>query len=118
MTFFADEGLDFPLVYLLRVRGYEVIYAAEEMRATTDEEILKKAIEADAILITKDKDFGEIIIRNKHHSLGAILVRIEKLNLLENCLWVADLIDKYSYKLKNSFKINQKNKIRIRNFLK
>ena len=33
---FEDEGLDFPIVYLLRVRGHKVIYAAEEYVSATD----------------------------------------------------------------------------------
>ena len=60
MNFFADEGLDFPIVYLLRVRGHKVIYAAEEYVSATDDVILDKAFETDSILITKDKDFGEL----------------------------------------------------------
>ncbi|MBO9681855.1 MAG: DUF5615 family PIN-like protein [Flavisolibacter sp.] len=64
MIFFADEGLDAPMVELLRNEGYTVIYAAEEMKGATDVEILEKAV-----LITKDKDFGELVIRYKMHSL-------------------------------------------------
>lgn len=41
MNFFADEGLDFPLVNLLRLRGHKIIYAAEEMRTASDDAIFK-----------------------------------------------------------------------------
>jgi predicted nuclease of predicted toxin-antitoxin system len=59
MIFLADEGLDALLVELLRKEGYNVIYAAEEMKGNTDAEILARALATNAILITKDKDFGE-----------------------------------------------------------
>ena len=37
MTFLADEGLDFPVVALLRKNGFSVIYAAEEFVAASDD---------------------------------------------------------------------------------
>lgn len=114
MTFLADEGLDFPLVNLLRKRAYKVIYAAEEMKGATDNEILRKAVQENCILITKDKDFGEMVIRNSMRSPGVVLIRIDKLNNPENCLLAANLIDKYSSELSNSFTVIQEDKIRIR----
>ena len=57
MIFFADEGLDFPLVNSLRKSGYTVIYGAEDFQAATDEVILAEATKLNAILITKDKDY-------------------------------------------------------------
>ena len=114
MTFFADEGLDAPMVELLRSGGYMVIYAAEEMKGASDSEILERANEEKAILITKDKDFGELIIRHKMYSLGVVLIRVEKLNLLSNCLLVLRLINKYDKELKYSFTVVEEEKIRIR----
>lgn len=49
MKFLADEGLDFPLVELLRRRGYEVIYAAEEMNGASDVVILERAVKENCI---------------------------------------------------------------------
>lgn len=37
MTFLADEGLDLPVVVLLRKKGFTVIYAAEEYVAASDD---------------------------------------------------------------------------------
>jgi len=114
MNFFADEGLDFPLVDLLRQKLYRVIYAAEEMPGASDDYILQKAVQENCILITKDKDFGEMVIRRNILSIGVVLIRIEKLNLPENCLLVANFIAKYEPELSNSFTVIQEDKIRIR----
>lgn len=114
MTFFADEGLDAPMVELLRNEGYTVIYAAEEMKGASDSEILERANEENAVLITKDKDFGELIIRQKMYSQGVILIRVEKLNSLSNCLLLLRLINKHSTELRRSFTIIEEDKIRIR----
>jgi predicted nuclease of predicted toxin-antitoxin system len=114
MTFFADEGLDAPLVELLRKEEYTVIYAAEEMKGASDIEVLERAYEENAILITKDKDFGELVIRNKMHSRGVVLIRVDRLNILANCLWVLRFINKHKQHLKFSFTVIEEDKIRIR----
>lgn len=59
-----------------------------------------------------------MVIRNKSVASGVVLIRIEKLNLPENCLLVADLIDKYAPEIKNSFTVIQEDKIRIRSLEK
>ncbi len=65
MTFLADEGLDFPVVEILRKNGFSVIYAAEEFVAASDDFLLQIAAKDNYILITKDKDFGDMVIRHK-----------------------------------------------------
>ena len=114
MTFFADEGLDAPLVELLRKENYKVIYAAEEMKGSSDIDILERADKEKAILITKDKDFGELVIRHKMHSQGVILIRVDRLNIQANCLWVLQLINKHNTELEYCFTVIEEDKIRIR----
>jgi len=50
------------VVALLRKKGFTVIYAAEEYVAASDDALLQLAAERNCILITKDKDFGELVI--------------------------------------------------------
>lgn len=114
MIFFADEGLDAPIVDLLRSEGYTVIYAAEVMKGAGDSEILERASQEGAVLLTKDKDFGELVIRHKMYSEGVVLVRIEKLNLISNCLMLLRLINRHRTELKYSFTVIEEDKIRIR----
>ncbi|MBK7870776.1 MAG: DUF5615 family PIN-like protein [Saprospiraceae bacterium] len=63
MNFIADEGLDKTLVMLLRASGHDVFYFAEEAQSTDDETILDFANKENRILLTRDKDFGELIYR-------------------------------------------------------
>ena len=42
MKFFADEGLDYPLVKLLREGGYDVMYATKNFIAAPDDLLLQK----------------------------------------------------------------------------
>lgn len=114
MTFFADEGLDFPLVDLLRSKGHTVIYAVEEYAGAADEYLLTVAAQKKCIFLTKDKDFGELIIRKSGSTTGVVLIRIDKLNIPENCQLTANIIEQYAQQLPYSFTVIQEDRIRIR----
>lgn len=114
MKVFADEGLDYPLVKLLREADYDVIYAAEDYTGAPDTLLLQNAFTDGRILLTKDKDFGELAIRFGQQTAGVVLIRIEQLNKHQNMLLVLEAIKKYEAELQNSFTVIQEDKIRIR----
>lgn len=112
--FLADEGIDRSIVDSLREIGFDVYYVIEEVRGVDDEIILQIAIEEKRILITKDKDFGELVFRlNKGHA-GVILLRLEGMETKERAEMVCSLILKYKMQLPKSFTVIQKKIIRIR----
>jgi predicted nuclease of predicted toxin-antitoxin system len=59
----ADEGVDRPVVERLRHDGHDVVYVAELSPSIADEEVLQQANARSAILVTADKDFGELVFR-------------------------------------------------------
>lgn len=61
MKFVADEGVDAPIVKRLRENGHDAFYIAESDRGISDEEVLEIANAESRILITRDKDFGELV---------------------------------------------------------
>jgi predicted nuclease of predicted toxin-antitoxin system len=61
MKFVADEGVDASLVRLLREAGHDVYYFAETHQSTDDSIILEIANRERRILLTRDKDFGELV---------------------------------------------------------
>jgi len=63
MRFLADECCDVALVGALRTDGHDVLYAVETLRGATDEELLNRALLEHRVLLTEDKDFGELIYR-------------------------------------------------------
>ena len=65
MNLMADEGVDRPIVERLRQDGYQVWYVAEMEPGLDDDQILNQAGEDAAILITADKDFGELVYRQR-----------------------------------------------------
>ncbi len=61
MKILADEGVDKPIVDLLRSSGFDVHYILETHQGSEDEKVLQIANEEDRISLTQDKDFGELV---------------------------------------------------------
>jgi predicted nuclease of predicted toxin-antitoxin system len=114
MKFVADEGVDRSLVVLLRQSSHDVLYFAETDSGTDDEVILTLAKTEERILITRDKDFGELVYRmNKLHS-GIILIRAEELSSKIRSQLVTDFIQANLDKLSSYFIVIQPGTARFR----
>ncbi len=91
-----------------------MVYILETNQGIDDEFILAKANADKRILLTQDKDFGELIFRLKNAHHGVILIRLEGYKPSEKAEIVLNAILKHSNELINSFTVIQPNAIRIR----
>ncbi len=73
----ADESVDFRIVTQLRERGLQVYSISEQVPSSKDEVVLKFAYDNGALLLTEDKDFGELVFRLRMPHAGVLLVKIE-----------------------------------------
>jgi predicted nuclease of predicted toxin-antitoxin system len=73
----ADECVDAPLVAQPRDAGHDVAYIAELASGMTDAEAIAMAQVQQRILLTEDKDFGELVVRWRRPVPGVILLRID-----------------------------------------
>lgn len=94
MNLLADEDVEQQIVQKLREEGHQVLYITESNPGITDEKVLEKSNEEKALLITADKDFGEIVYRQKKVSSGVILLRLEGLSNEKKSEIVAQVIKK------------------------
>ncbi len=76
----ADESVDFRIVSQLREVGFLVHSISEGQSSIKDEQVLAIAVDRDALLITEDKDFGELVFRFQLKHRGILLIRIEEAN--------------------------------------
>ena len=76
MNLLADESVDGPVVERLRQEGHEVVYVAEISPSVVDEEVLQRANTSAALLVTADKDFGELVFRQGRLHAGVVLLRL------------------------------------------
>jgi predicted nuclease of predicted toxin-antitoxin system len=77
MRILADENFPGPLVRELRRRGYDVTSIKESMPGAGDREVLARAHEDRRLVVTFDKDFGELACRfGLPAASGVILFRL------------------------------------------
>lgn len=63
MKFLANENFPLPSVQLIRAAGYEVESIAERHSGWKDVEVLKHAVENGQVILTFDRDYGELLFR-------------------------------------------------------
>lgn len=59
----ADENVPGPVIQALRDRGHDVVAVTETMRGVSDLVILDHAKAETRLVVTFDKDFGELAVR-------------------------------------------------------
>ncbi|OGZ35318.1 MAG: hypothetical protein A3A94_02435 [Candidatus Portnoybacteria bacterium RIFCSPLOWO2_01_FULL_43_11] len=75
--FIADENIAPIVIKTLRDKGFDVLGIGEnKFYAMNDEEILKLAEKQKRIIITHDKDFGNLIHQFHQKHRGVILLRL------------------------------------------
>lgn len=117
MKFVADECCDLTMVDLLREEGHDVTYIPEIEPGISDSSVLLKSFEQNRILITEDKDFGNLVFRLKKPCFGIILLRFNPLEKELKLSQVRRLTKSYSSKLPGNFVVVDSEKIRIRPLL-
>ncbi len=113
MEFLADVNVEKQIVQLLISFGFDVRWIPEYNCTLSDEELLKMAENENRILITNDKDFGELVFRQKRNSNGIILIRLKGQNANEKIELVKKLILNHQDKISRHFTTVSKNKIRF-----
>lgn len=116
MKFLVDESVEYPLVNLLRDLGHDIVSIAENQTGLRDEDVLYKAFRDKRILITNDKDFGELTFLKKLSSVGVILFRLPEEDVESKKRRLLTLFNKYSAKIPGHFVVITQSQIRIRKF--
>ncbi len=85
------------------------------MQRASDEELLRAALKANRLLITRDKDFGALLFLKKKKSTGVILLRISPKNIEKVHSELQKLLREHSEdELQRSFCVLEHNRYRIR----
>src|SRR3989344_9062456 len=78
MRFLLDENLPFSLSEFLEEKGFEVEHVKKiiSLRGSSDKKIAEYARKRESVLITKDVEFGSIILYPKTSHYGLIVLRL------------------------------------------
>lgn len=114
MRWLADECVAAPAVRALRHAGHDVLYVAEFASSLGDKEIVKLASAEGRLLLTVDKDFGELVFRHGQAVPGLILVRIDpdRSRLLDARL--SEAIDQFGERLFGRYVVVEERRLRSR----
>ena len=114
MNLVANEGVDRPVVERLRQDGHDVVYVAELSPSITDEEVLQQADARTAVLLTADKDFGELVFRQGLVHSGVLLLRLAGLANATKAEIVAEVCRDRAAELIGAFSVVSPGQVRIR----
>lgn len=71
----ADESCDFSAVRALRAAGFDVLAVVEHCPGATDDEVVALSVQEGRVLLTEDKDFGQLVFAANREFTGVILIR-------------------------------------------
>jgi len=113
VKFIIDENIGPKVAKWLRELQYDVISIYEEFRGLDDEQILRKSVKENRILITNDKDFGEMIFREGKLHTGVIFLRLEDERSVNVIKMLDQILNIYAEKIEGNFVVVTKSSVRI-----
>ena len=113
MRFLVDECTGSKVAEWLRDENHEVFSVFDEARGMTDDEVLAKTLSENWILITNDKDFGEMVFRERRKHHGVIFLRLDDERATNKIEVLRQLLENYSEKLPEVFVVATETKVRF-----
>ena len=113
MRFLVDECVGPAVACRLRQLGHDVFSVYEEARGLDDDAILEIAAADNRVLVTDDKDFGEMIFREGKLHKGVILLRLGNERYSSKVKVLERLLKQYSDQLPGNFAVVTEAAVRI-----
>ncbi len=109
----VDESTGMAVVNYLRSLGYDVLAVAETISQAADSDVLARASSEGRILVTNDKDFGELAFRVGQVHQGVLLLRLQD-ESPTNCVRVLKaVLEQYAARLPSHFTVATESGVRI-----
>ena len=114
MKLLIDENVAYPVIERLRLDGHTLTLVQHVARAQSDVEIQQLAYQMDAIVLTEDIDFGDIVIRQRLSSHGVVLLRLSDMPRTLQPDYVVSALAVHSAEIPDAFTVIQPHAVRIR----
>lgn len=117
MRFLANENFPAPSISILREFGYDVLSVSELYPGISDFDIVVRAQQENLIILTFDKDYGEIIYKYKRENPPAVVFFRFKGESPETAgKMVLSLIEDKGLRIEKTFTVVEKESIRQRTY--
>jgi len=114
MNLLADECVAAEVVARLRADGHTVEAAGDNAPGAADDDVLTRAVNAGQILLTADKDFGELVYRLRRVHAGVVLLRLSGMVAADRAELVSEVFRNRAADLPGSFTVIEPNSVRVR----
>lgn len=116
VRFLIDENVDFSVADFLIDLDCNVKTVVKIKSSLGDKEILALANNENRVIVTNDKDFGQLIFREKLPHKGVILFRLLDESSEAKIKRLKEVFGKYKSKFSGSFIVITEAKVRINQF--
>ena len=113
MRFLADESCDFNLVRALREAGHDVLAISEISPRVDDSHVIEFAVQEERVLLTEDKDFGQLVFAHGREVRGVVFLRYPVSVRQKLSHDVIRLIKQHGRKLAGCFVVVEPGRVRI-----
>ena len=115
MDFLANENFPLSSIRLLRDAGHCVISIIQEAPGSKDQDILKQAHTERLIILTFDRDYGELIYRHQAlPPLGVVYFRFAPATSSEPAQILLNVMNKADLSIIGKFTIIERDRVRQR----
>jgi predicted nuclease of predicted toxin-antitoxin system len=113
VEFVADESCAGPVIQALRLAGHDVLAIAEVAKGTADEKVMERAFQESRVLITEDRDFGELVYSRGCRSAGVVFVRFHRRARRAKPGAVVQVVEKLGRSLNGGFAVVEPGRVRV-----
>ena len=118
LKFLVDVGVGKKVEDFLYKNGYDILSVRKLNPRMSDSEVIDIAAKDNRIVITMDKDFGELIYNSGLIHKGILLLRTENCSGDKKAKILSEILINYSSELEENFCVFSKDRLRIRRKLK
>ncbi|MFN8441734.1 MAG: DUF5615 family PIN-like protein [Caldilineaceae bacterium] len=112
--FIVDECAGVVVATFLRSQGFDTVSISEESPQTSDLDILHRSVAEQRIIVTNDKDFGDMVFRDHHAHAGILLLRLSDDTVATKLRVLKSVLNQYRDQLDRHFVVATERNIRIR----
>jgi len=116
VKFLVDVGVSKAVEEWLRSEGYDVVTVRELDPRMPDVDILDEAVRESRLVLTMDKDFGELVHNSGKAHAGVLLLRLAGARSKEKVAVMRNILKRYREKLPGSFSVYRNGRLRVRKY--
>ncbi len=114
LRFLVDVGVGTTVEKWLVQAGYDTVAVRAFDPHASDDAILKTAVRESRIVVTMDKDFGELVFHSGQAHAGVVLLRMDDADADEKLHVMQAIMNGYADQLSGRFTVYKDGKLRIR----